>query len=158
MQHTVFFENRQRAVKLPGGIRALLRCCVAETLKREGVNAPAEVSISFVSDEEIAALNTEYRGKPVATDVLSFPMGEDGEYEKNLETGAILLGDIVISAKAAVRQAEQYGHSAEREFAFLTVHSMLHLLGYDHENSKTEDEEMQQKQENILLALRLKRG
>ena len=100
----------------------------------------AEVSVMIVCDKEIQELNLQYRGMDKPTDVLSFPM-EDEEY----------LGDIVISLPRARAQAEEYGHSIEREIAFLTAHSMLHLMGYDHED------EMFAKQEEILNELGYKR-
>ncbi|MBP0981788.1 MAG: rRNA maturation RNase YbeY, partial [Oscillospiraceae bacterium] len=102
-------------------------------------------------------LNAEYRNKDSATDVLSFPLGEDGVYDVNEETGALLLGDIVISMERAMEQAEMYGHSLEREMGFLTVHSMLHLLGYDHENGGLEERIMREKEEAVLNQLGLSR-
>ena len=92
------------------------------------------------------------------TDVLSFPLGENGVYDKNLETGACLLGDIVISVPTAVRQADTYGHTLQRELGFLTVHSMLHLLGYDHEDGGIEAVRMREKEEHVLSELGLKRN
>lgn len=89
------------------------------------------MSVSFVSNAEIRNLNKIYRQKDRVTDVLSFPLGLNGKYDINKETGYALLGDVVISLETAMRQAEVYGHSLEREIGFLTVHSMLHLLGYE---------------------------
>ena len=89
--------------------------------------------------------------------MLSFPLGEDGEFDMNHETGAFLLGDIVISLETAYRQAEIYGHSLEREIGFLTVHSMLHLLGYDHEESNLQERIMREKEEAILGNLGISR-
>ena len=85
-------------------------------------------------------------------------MGEDGVYDKNIDTGACLLGDIVISVETAVRQAESYGHTLQREIGFLTVHSMLHLLGYDHVNGGIEAVHMREKEEHVLTELGLKRN
>ena len=121
--------------------------CCAAVLTFEKYPHPAEVSLTLVSDEEIRALNLQYRKINCPTDVLSFPMGES-----NPGTNAIMLGDIVISAETAVLQAEMYGHSAKRELAFLTVHGMLHLLGYDHMN-KSDEDIMFAKQEQILQKL-----
>ena len=84
-------------------------------------------------------------------------MGENGEYDVDNETGASLLGDIVISIETAQKQAQLYGHSLEREIGFLTVHSMLHLLGYDHEESKLQERIMREKEENILNSLGISR-
>ena len=103
-------------------------------------------------------LNNEFRDIDKATDVLSFPLGEDGVYDHNPATGAALLGDIVISMQRAMEQAEEYGHSLDREVAFLTVHSMLHLLGYDHVNGGLEALRMREKEETVLTQLGLKRN
>lgn len=112
------------------------RACTA-VLTLEEFNDPAEISVRFVDDEEIHRLNREYRNVDRSTDVLSFPLGENGVYDTNLDTGAKMLGDIVISIPHAVSQAERFGHTLQREIAFLTVHSMLHLLGYDHEKAES---------------------
>ena len=90
--------------------------------------------------------------------MLSFPLGENGVYDINPETGAKMLGDIVISMERAVAQAEEYGHPLQREVAFLTVHSMLHLLGYDHVNGGLEAVHMREKEEAVLTQLGLKRN
>ena len=124
----------------------------------EDFNEPAEISVTFVDDERIHELNREYRNVDRSTDVLSFPLGENGVYDKNPENGACLLGDIVISVETAVRQAETYGHSLQREIGFLTVHSMLHLLGYDHVNGGIEEVRMREKEEHVLTELGLKRN
>ncbi len=89
---------------------------------------------------------------------MSFPLSSDGKYDINQETGACLLGDVVISLETAIKQAELYGHSLEREIGFLTVHSMLHLLGYDHETSPLDESTMQEKQEAILEILGISRN
>ena len=91
------------------------------------------------------------------TDVLSFPLGENGEFDINPSSGAKLLGDIVISAEKALEQAKLYNHSVQREIGFLTVHSMLHLLGYDHELGGIEEVHMREKEEKILTKIGLKR-
>ncbi len=105
------------------------------TLQQENVLVPCEISFSLVIPEEIQELNAEYRNIDKETDVLSFPMLEFPEDEDMLtyETGIpVMLGDIVVSTKRAAEQAEEYGHSLEREICYLSVHSVLHLLGYDH--------------------------
>ena len=102
---------------------------------------------------EIHKLNLEHRGIDKATDVLSFPLGENGVYDINPENGAKMLGDIVISVDHAVKQAKLYEHSLQREIAFLTVHSMLHLLGYDHVNGGLEEMRMREKEEDVLNRL-----
>ncbi len=153
----VYISNQQNAVKIPTGIRLLVRRCCSAVLQMEEFIDPAEVSVTFVDNEQIRELNAEYRNKDSATDVLSFPLGEDGEYDVNMETGALLLGDIIISVPKAIEQAEMYGHSLRREIGFLTVHSMLHLLGYDHENEGIEAVRMREKEEQVLNKLGLKR-
>jgi probable rRNA maturation factor len=153
----VYISNQQSAVKIPTGIRLLVRRCCSAVLQMEQFRDPAEVSVTFVDNEQIRELNAEYRNKDSATDVLSFPLGEDGVYDTNMETGALLLGDIIISVPRAIEQAEMYGHSLRREIGFLTVHSMLHLLGYDHENEGIEAVRMREKEEQVLNKLGLKR-
>lgn len=153
----VFISNRQKQVKIPTGIRLLIRRCCSAVLTMENFPGPAEVSVSFIDNEQIRQLNDEFRNKDVPTDVLSFPLGENGIYDKNNETGAYVLGDIVISVPKAIEQAKMYGHSLRREIGFLTVHSMLHLLGYDHENEGIEAARMREKEEMILSKLGLQR-
>ena len=151
----VVFYDKQKNVKLPSGIRMLLRrtCCAA--LEYEEFPDKAEVNISFVDDRQIHELNVNFRKIDKSTDVLSFPLGEDGVYDYNPETDALMLGDIVISVDHALAQAELYGHGTERELAFLTVHSMLHLLGYDHVHNAEEEKEMFTKQEEVLKLMGL---
>ena len=151
----VSISNKQKAVKIPTGIRLLVRRCCSAVLTMEDFQGAAEVSVSFVDNEQIKQLNNEFRDKNTATDVLSFPLGENGEYDTNPETGAKMLGDIVISVEHALSQANLYGHGIEREVAFLTVHSMLHLLGYDHEKGGLERTIMREKEEQVLDALGL---
>ena len=153
----VVITNRQKDVKIPSGIRLLIRRCCHAVLATEGFEGPAEVSVSFVNNEQIRELNNEFRHKDAATDVLSFPLGENGVYDINEETGAYQLGDVVISVPKAMEQAEQYGHSLQREMGFLTVHSMLHLLGYDHEAGGLEDLRMREKEETVMSKLGLAR-
>ena len=153
----VLITNRQKDVKIPSGIRLLIRRCCHAVLAAEQFGDSAEVSVSFVNNEQIRQLNNEFRQKDTATDVLSFPLGQDGVYDRNLETGALQLGDIVISIEKAVAQARIYGHSLQREIGFLTVHSMLHLLGYDHESGGLEMVRMREKEESVLSSLGLQR-
>ena len=121
----------------------------------ENFEGPAEIDVSIVSDDAIKEMNAQFRNIDSSTDVLSFPLGENGEYDINPETGAKMLGDVVISADTAVAQADLYGHGLEREIAFLTVHSVLHLLGYDHVNGGLEKTIMREKEEAVLDALGL---
>ena len=154
----VIISDDQKAVKVPTGIRLLIRRCCNAVLINENFEGSVEISVRFVDDEEIQRLNLSYRNKDTSTDVLSFPMGENGEYDVNLDRGAKILGDIVISLEHAVKQADMYGHSLQREIGFLTVHSMLHLLGYDHEAGGIEQVRMREKEEAILTQLGLKRN
>jgi probable rRNA maturation factor len=110
-----------------------------------------EVSVTFVTNEEIQELNRTYRDKDQPTDVLSFPMyeAEEEDIEVSDEAEPLLLGDVIISVPRAKEQAVQYGHSFERELGFLVVHGFLHLLGYDHQDEQTE-KDMFAKQEDIL--------
>ena len=149
----VMIRNNQKKVKLPVGLRLLVRKCCQAVLVSENFDRSAEVSVSFVDNNEIRRLNRLYRDKDKPTDVLSFPLGENGVYDVNNETGAVLLGDVVISIETAIKQAKMYNHSLEREVGFLTVHSMLHLLGYDHETSPLEAERMHEKEEMVLERL-----
>lgn len=151
----VIISNRQKAVKIPTGLRMLIRRCCHAVLQMEQFPDPAEISVTFVDNEQIHEMNLQYRNKDSATDVLSFPMGEDGYYDMNHETGARILGDIVISVPRAVEQAHTYGHSLEREIGFLTAHSMLHLLGYDHEKGGLDRVRMREKEERVMQALGL---
>ncbi len=153
----VLISNNQDKIKVPVGIRLLIRRCCHAVLSYEKFEGDAEVSVSFVDNNGIHELNLEYRNVDRPTDVLSFPLGDDGVYDVNQETGAYLLGDIVISLETALKQAEIYGHSLEREIGFLTVHSMLHLLGYDHETSKLDERIMREKEEAILSQLGVSR-
>ncbi|MCI6639661.1 MAG: rRNA maturation RNase YbeY [Pygmaiobacter massiliensis] len=157
MYNKVYITNKQNAVKIPTGIRILIRRSCNAVLEMEKFEGPAEISVTFVDNQQIAQLNAEYRNKPTETDVLSFPLGEDGVYDINNETGAKMLGDIVISMQKAEEQAAIYGHTLQREVAFLTVHSMLHLLGYDHVNGGLEEVHMREKEEQVLIQLGLPR-
>ncbi len=157
MSNKVYITNQQKVVKIPSGLRILIRRSCNAVLEYEKFEGPAEISVTFVDNASIQQLNAEYRNKNMPTDVLSFPLGENGVYDKNEDTGASLLGDIVISMEKAVEQADLYGHPLQREVAFLTVHSMLHLLGYDHENGGLEAVRMREKEEAVLIQLGLPR-
>lgn len=154
----VAITNSQKAVKIPTGIRLLIRRSCHAVLELEGFEGSAEVSVTFVDNAQIRELNAQHRNIDKATDVLSFPLGENGEYDINHDTGAKLLGDIVISMEKAVEQAELYNHPLQREISFLTVHSMLHLLGYDHEDGGLEAVHMREKEETVLTRIGWKRN
>ena len=155
MKIKVNITDKQRKIKLPSGTRLLVRKACTAVLSEENFTDLAEVDVSFVDDEQIKELNSQFRNIDSSTDVLSFPLGENGIYDTNPVTGAKQLGDIVISLEHAVYQGDLYGHGIEREMAFLTVHSMLHLLGYDHVNGGLEQAVMREKEEKILEQLGL---
>jgi probable rRNA maturation factor len=149
----VYLENSQTAIPVTYKLRMLLRRAILETLAYENVDIKSpEVSMTFTDNEGIRELNRAHRDIDRATDVLSFPMFDFEDESEELE-GA--LGDIVISLERAQEQAETFGHSFEREVAFLCVHSMLHLLGYDHELGEKEDMDMRRRQSEIMTRLGL---
>lgn len=150
----VIITNNQKAVKIPTGLRMLIRRCCHAVLELEKFEEPAEISVTFTDNEGIRELNKQYRNIDAPTDVLSFPMGDNGEYDTNLETGAKILGDVVISVEKAVEQAEAYGHTLQREIGYLTAHSVLHLLGYDHVENM-DKVRMREKEEYVMEALGL---
>lgn len=154
----VVIDNKQKAVKIPTGVRLLIRRCCHAVLELEGFEGSAEVDVSLVDNEQIRTINREQRNIDMPTDVLSFPLGENGVYDKNPATGAYMLGDIVISLERAEAQAEEYGHSFQREVGYLTVHSMLHLLGYDHVEGGLEAVHMREKEEAVMRSVGLPRG
>jgi probable rRNA maturation factor len=138
--------------------KKLIKASCEAVLREENVGARIarpqyEVSVLLTNSEETHALNLEFRGKDKTTDVLSFPLNEI-----NPENGFIMLGDIVINAELAQERALDYGHSEEREIAFLTIHSMLHLLGYEHENNEKGEKLMREKQTKILREMGLPIG
>lgn len=124
----LFIDNRYH-IEIDEELVAKLEKCAQECLKVEEFPDNVEISLSLVDNEEIHQLNKQYRGKNSPTDVLSFPMVEDDD---DLGQEMILLGDIIISIPKAQEQAIEYRHSFERELCYLTIHSMFHLLGYDH--------------------------
>ncbi len=157
----VLIKNEQKDIKIPTGIRLLVRRCCHASLLQEGIHADAEVSVTFVNDARIQELNREFRKIDKATDVLSFPLLEPAQLEALKKPGhhdIVAVGDIVISVETAYAQAGNYGHNIQREIGFLTVHSMFHLLGYDHENGGLEAVQMREKEESVLLKLGVPRG
>lgn len=150
----VIISNKQKDVEIPTGVRMLVRRCCHAVLELENFEGYAEISVTFVNNEQIRELNNHYRNKDSATDVLSFPMGENGKYDTDLETGAQILGDVVISMEKVVEQAERFGHSLQREIGYLTAHSVLHLLGYDH-MTNLEKVHMREKEELVMNQLGL---
>ena len=134
-----------------------IRRCINETLKAEGINIPCEINVLVTNDAGIQIINRESRNLDKPTDVLSFPMNElipgefDSEYcEYDFETDMIMLGDMVISLQRCAAQAEEYGHSFEREVSYLCVHSVLHLLGYDHLDEGVQKAQMRAREDAIM--------
>lgn len=154
----VVIENKQKKVRIPTGIRLLIRRCCHAALELEGFQGSAEIGVTIVDDDQIRQMNNEYRNIDSTTDVLSFPMGENGVFDKNPETGAYILGDVVLSIERALEQADRFGHSLQREIGYLVVHSVLHLLGYDHVDGGLEAVRMREREEAIMLSVGLPRG
>ena len=157
MKLKIYFENEQDKEIIRYSMKILLRHAILETLAYEGEKGACEVSVTFTDNEKIRVLNRRFREIDRATDVLSFPLFEDGE---GLPDMPEMLGDVVLSLERAREQAEEFGHSFEREVAFLTVHSILHLLGYDHETSEAAELDMRRRQSEIMekLGLSVKTG
>jgi probable rRNA maturation factor len=162
------FNNKQDKIEFNEDMEKLIENAINAAIEFEGFNYDYEVSVVITDNDDIREINREYRNIDNVTDVLSFPMLEFekdknknsifriSENDKDPETGNVVLGDIVLSLEKACDQAEEYGHSKERETAFLTVHSILHLLGYDHEME--EDRViMREKEESVLNRMNLSR-
>ncbi len=135
----------------------IIQKAISATLEFEKFEFDTSVEVMIVSKEEIREINNSSRNIDKVTDVLSFPMFESAADATVDEIGTVFLGSMVICKERAIEQAEEYGHSIEREVAFLAVHSTLHLLGYDHELGKKEEKEMFSKQEIILEGIGLTR-
>ena len=152
----IYFENSQDKLPISYKLKRLVRLSVEATLAHEGYRNSCEVSVTFTDDEGIRKLNRNFRKIDSATDVLSFPLFDfDGGEEPPVDELENMLGDIVVSLERAQAQANEFGHSFEREVAFLCVHSTLHLLGYDHVNSEEEELDMRRRQTAIMERLGL---
>ncbi len=156
IKHKIYVK-RQRQGLGDKAATPTIRRCIRAVLEAEGVEVPCEISVLITDDKGIQAINNEFRKLDKPTDVLSFPMQNfkpgafdpaDGEIDP--DTGLIPMGDIVISAETASRHAKEYGNSDTRETAYLTIHSMLHLLGYDHEDEAEQKAAMRKREELIL--------
>ena len=142
-------------------ISAIIRHCVEATLSAEGVTVPCEINVLVTNDKGIQAINQACRGIDKPTDVLSFPMFQlaagnpPDDWEEYLEpgTGMCPLGDMAISLERAVAQAKEFGHSTRREIGYLTIHSMLHLLGYDHLDEGPQKAQMRSREEKIAASI-----
>ena len=157
MKVKVNIKNNQKTAAIPVGTKLLVRKACIATLVEENFADDAEVDVTFVNDEQIKEYNSQFRNVDKSTDVLSFPLGENGVYDTNPETGNKMLGDVVISIEHAIAQAELFGHGLRREIGYLTVHSMMHLLGYDHVNGGLEADEMRYHEEQVMEMLALRR-
>lgn len=165
----IFIDNRQNKIEVDNELEDILNQVIEYALKEEKVNQEYEVSIIFVDNEEIKQLNSEFRNIQRETDVLSFPMLEYPPHnvfkevylkhkfdDSYYDEGKLVLGDIALSLEKALEQSKEFGHSFYREACYLTIHSILHLLGYDH----IEDEDkvvMRSREEEILSKFNINR-
>ncbi len=156
MEHEIYVSREKRGLGHPESIR-LIRKAAAMALEAEGIGRPCLISVMLTDDEGIRAVNIAFRGVDRATDVLSFPLNElrPGDFdpeacERDPETGALLLGDMMISVPRCLAQGEEYGHGYARELMYLTVHSVLHLLGYDHVDEGAMKRQMRAREKLIM--------
>jgi len=147
MKHRILVSRQTRGLGLPAAAR-LIKKAARAALRAEGMDVPCEISIILTNDREIQLLNRDYRDVDSPTDVLSFPLNE-----KNPKTGGVMLGDIAVSLPRCISQGKEYGHGSKRELQYLTVHSVLHLLGYDHTDEAEEKRQMRQREEIIMKTL-----
>ena len=142
-------------------ITAIIRKCIQSTLEAEGIDVDCEINVLVTNDSGIHAINKASRNIDKATDVLSFPMfqleagnpPEDWDAYLDAETDLCPLGDMCISLERATAQAKEFGHSVRREVGYLTIHSMLHLLGYDHLDEGEEKKKMRAREETIAATI-----
>ena len=155
MRLLVYFENLQDKQVIRYSLKMLVRRAIEATLAYENVRDDCEVSVTFCDNEKIREMNKRFRNIDRETAVLSFPLFDDDGMDAHVEELNCMLGDIVLSLEKARAQAEEFGHSFAREVAFLTVHSVLHLLGYDHETGEEDEKEMRRRQSEIVDKLGL---
>ncbi|MGL5972141.1 MAG: rRNA maturation RNase YbeY [Oscillospiraceae bacterium] len=154
----VYIKNNQSKIRIPKGTSILIRRCCNATLIEENVEGNYEINVTFIEDDYIRELNKEHRNKDKVTDVLSFPLSLDNiNYDINPENGYKMLGDVILSIETAEKQSLEYNHSLDREICYLIVHSVLHLLGYDHEKGGKEARIMREKEEAVMSKLGLSR-
>ena len=156
MEHEVYVSREKRNLG-HNNAAALIKKAVKMALDAEGVDVPCLISVMLTDEEGIRQVNAEFRGVDSATDVLSFPLNEltPGEFdpeecEQDPETGAVMLGDMMISLPRCAAQGEEFGHGFEREIMYLTVHSVLHLLGYDHVDEGPMKAQMRAREKRIM--------
>lgn len=152
MRHYIYFSDEQNRERVTPELRCLVKAAIYAALEYEDFRKSAEVSVTFTDNDKIREINREQRNIDAPTDVLSFPImsGDDSEADTDRSNGAVMLGDIVLNLERARSQAAEFGHSFTREVAFLTVHSVLHLLGYDHLTSEEADRDMRARQDAVL--------
>lgn len=159
----ITFQIEKHVRRLPLWLH--LKKCIEATLEAEGVSVPCEINVIVADNPTIRAINKAYRNIDRETDVLSFPMFqfEPGKLPEDLtpyldpETGLLPLGDMAISYEKAKAQAEEFGHSVKRELGYLTIHSILHLLGYDHMDEGPMKKQMRAREEAICASIDLER-
>ena len=142
-------------------ISSIIRNCIQQTLRAEGIGVPCEINVLVTDDRGIQVINRESRDIDKPTDVLSFPMfqleagnpPQDWQEYQDPESGLVPLGDMCISLERAIAQAQEFGHSTRREVGYLTIHSMLHLLGYDHLDEGPQKKQMRQREEAIAASI-----
>lgn len=165
----IYIDNRQEKIKVENDIKEKIEEIINYALKEEEVMCDTEVSVIFVDNESIRKINKDERNIDKATDVLSFPMlaYDEGKVYKevyksydfsqeDLDDGELVLGDIVLSLQRAKEQSEEYDHSFTREVCYLTIHSVLHLLGYDHMR-EVDKKRMRKREEEILESFNITR-
>lgn len=159
MRHYIYFSDEQDKEKVTPELRCLVKAAIYAALDYEDFRKSAEISVTFTDNDGIRQINREQREVDAPTDVLSFPImsDDDSAADTDRTTGAVMLGDIVLNLERARAQAAEYGHSYTREVAFLTVHSVLHLLGYDHLTSEEADRDMRARQDAVLDMMGIKR-
>lgn len=142
-------------------ISSIIRKCIEQTLRAEGIGVRCEINVLVTDDRGIQVINRESRDMDKPTDVLSFPMfqleagnpPQDWQEYQDPESGLVPLGDMCISLERAIAQAQEFGHSTRREVGYLTIHSMLHLLGYDHLDEGPQKKQMRQREEAIAASI-----
>ena len=158
MKHKIIYQAGPEA-QAPEHLKSQIKTTVRAALRAEGVDLPCEINVLITDDEGIRRINDAMRDLDQPTDVLSFPMFQLAPGDKpspedaDPETGLVPLGDMVLSLERARSQAEEYGHSLEREVCYLTVHSVLHLLGYDHLDEGPQKARMRDREEKILAQI-----
>ena len=164
MKHSIVITSEKKGLAtIP--VRQHIKRCITAALDVQGVDVPCEINVLVTDNEGIRAINNAYRKIDKATDVLSFPMFEltagqlpaSWDAYKDPDTGLVPLGDMAISLERAKEQAAEFGHSARREVGYLTIHSILHLLGYDHVDEGPMKKQMRAAEEAILAEIELPR-